>query len=171
MEKVLSVLIICVLMVCVACKKEATLAEGGPKKIKVILSSGITVREDSKVEPVGKGPKVGSVFKNYEYKVLDTFPLKYKIELPDGKQGWVSANPAGNWTKVENNKVTILHPQALVVRATEDNKSENIGSAHNSYSYPLLKTEYSHFKIELPDGKSGWIYAGKIDEPWVEIVE
>ena len=145
----------------------ASSTRGLPAKVKIIYESGISVRENTD----SKSAIISAAHKGYEYEVTDGYPAYYRIKFLEGKEGWVSANPADNWTEITaGTQVKINHPSGLRVRTEPYKKGDDIGAAVSGYSFDLLSAEYSHLKIKLPDNKTGWIYIGNPEQRWVEFL-
>lgn len=145
--------------------EEAPSLAGLPKKVKIIREGGITAREmvDKQSAVLGSTPK------GYEYEVIEGFAAYYQIKFLDGKIGWISANPAENWTTLTSpNQVKITHTSGITVRTEPNKEAEVLGAAASGYTFELLAAEYIYLKVKLPEGKEGWIYIGKPNEPWVE---
>jgi uncharacterized protein YgiM (DUF1202 family) len=139
-----------------------------PSKIKVTVDGNMYVRSapDSESPVVGTAP-VGTVLR-----VIDALPVYYKITLPDGVSGWISANPRENWTvRVDENLVKVMHEGGLAVRKEAYKKdSPQVGVAAKAYTFDIQTVEYSHYRVVLENGKKGWIYAGRPVQMLVEKV-
>lgn len=165
MKKIISFIIV---LVCAfgffSCQKKASIS-GLPLQIKIIKKGGISIlpKPQSGVKGIAVAPQ------DYTYKVLGGFPGYYKITFINGKEGWIPAGQASKWTEQQGNKVKILLKGGITVRsAPYDSKSESIGVAASMYSFDILETSYIYFKIEYPEKKEGWVYAGKPGDMWVE---
>ena len=166
-KTVFSFVIIFMLFLPWSCQKVIKKA-GIPEKITILKKEGISVRQAAD----SNAPVITSVFYKYQYQVIDGLPAWYKIKLPGGEYGWICANPAENWTEQQENKVKILLKGGISLREEPYNKDSKItGVAAEQYTFDILETDYSHFKISLPDNKAGWIYAGKPGDPWVEFAQ
>ncbi len=134
-----------------------------PRRIKVKVEGGIFVRMKPDTSST-QSAAVGAAATGETFKVIDARPAYYRISLPDGQQGWISANPEENWTtRIDENQVKVNLDGGIAVRRKPyDSKSPQIGVAHaQGYVYDIIDTEYSHFKILLPNGHKGWIFAGR----------
>jgi hypothetical protein len=147
-----------------ACQKKAFQLDA-PKKVKIKIRGMIYANEF----PDSKSRQIGVVKYGEEYDVLDVWPGCYKISTPDST-GWIWANAASNWTKiVDENTVKIMLKGGLALRKDPFNtNSPVIGIAAPGYTFEVLETEFAYFKVQLPDGKAGWIYAGLPKSRWVE---
>ena len=146
------------------CQKKAGFADL-PDAVKIVKMGGITVRSTWRKD----FQPVGTVLENYTYKVLDGDPAYYRIIYVDGGIGWISAGFDKNWTeRTADGRVKILVPGGIIVRKDPYSSGKSIGVAVDKYSFPVMGVEYYYLKVELPDGKEGWIYAGKPGDRWVE---
>lgn len=136
-----------------------------PPRIKVVHPS-VNIRTN----PDGQSAVLAIAQTGETYRVLDAIPAYYKITLPTGASGWISANPIGNWTtRIDENLVKVLLEGGIAVREKPfDRTSPQIGIAAQGYTFDILAVEYSHYKVLLPNGKKGWIYAGRPDQRLVE---
>ena len=118
--------------------------------------------------PDSKSRQIGVVKHGEEYQVLDVWPGCYKISMPDAT-GWIWANAASNWTKiVDENTVKIMNKGGLAVQKEPFNtNSPVVGIAAPGYTFGVLQTEFAYDKIQFPNGKSGWVYAGLPKSRWV----
>ena len=157
--------VLCVLLC--GCQKRICLTDL-PAEIKVVKNSGITLRSTWAKDYT----QVGAVLYGKTYKVLDGDPAYYKIRCVDNSEGWISAGADKQWTeRTADGKVKILLAGGITVRkAPFDAGSPAVGVAVEKYSFDVLKAEYFYFKIGTPEGKQGWVYAGKPGDRWVEPV-
>ena len=138
-----------------------------PGKIKIINKGGISVRESNE-----KGAAITTTAHNgYTYEVTGGLAAYHQIDFLDQGAVWVSANPAEEWTEVMDGEVKIILKGGISVRKEPYGKGDSVGVAATGYKFKLLDTIYSYLKIKLPDESEGWIYIGKPDEPWVEVVD
>jgi hypothetical protein len=138
-----------------------------PEKIKVVKESGITVRQgiDSTSE------KLTVVYHNYSYDVTDANIMYYKVKNKDGVEGWIYNNSEQNWVEeVDNNQMARINlVSGITMRSKPYDKTSGIvGLVEFMEFYKILDVIFSHFKIKTPDGKDGWIYAGRPNDSWVE---
>lgn len=157
--------LIALLLTLPACGRKSPPYGDIPQRIKVRIST-VNIRStpdsQSAVLAVGQAGET--------YRVLDALPAYYKITLPSGVSGWISANPLENWTaRIDENLVKVLLEGGIAVRQRPyDKTSPQIGIAAQGYTFDILAVEYSHYKILLPNGKKGWIYAGRPGQMLVE---
>ena len=140
-----------------------------PRRIKVKVEGGIFVRMKPDTQST-QSAVVGAAVTGETYKVVDARPAFYRISLPDGKQGWISANPEENWTiRIDENQVKVSLDGGISVRRKPfDKESPQIGIAAQGYVFDIIDTEYSHLKILLPNGRKGWIFAGRPGSRFIE---
>lgn len=139
-----------------------------PSKIRIKAKGALYIR----TAPDSQSSIIGIVRYQDVCKVLDAFPVFYKISLPDGLEGWISANPHEQWTtRVDENLVKVNLEGGLAVRKEPFNKeSEQIGVAAKGYTFDIRSVIYSHYKIISPEGKKGWIYIGRPNQSMIEEV-
>lgn len=137
-----------------------------PEKVTVIRKSGITIRDkyNSKEGKVLK--EVPTAIVDYSFDIVDVKPRFYKIKYVKGKTGWISAGIDRSWTKIEEGKVKILNKGGLVVSKFPN--KERIGVAASGFSFEILDVWFSYYQISLPNKNKGWIYAGRINDRWVD---
>ena len=139
-----------------------------PKKIKIIKESGITVRRTIDVS----SEKLDAVYYNYFYDVVDVNVMYYKIKNKAGVEGWIYNNSVQNWVEEIDNgkKARIGLVSGITMRSEPYYKTSGIvGLADFMKFYEILDVIFSHFKIKTPNGESGWVYAGRPNDSWVEI--
>jgi hypothetical protein len=156
------------LMAGFSCKSRVILPAGVASKIKVVKGQSINVRE----LPDAQSRVIGAALTNEVYTVVDAIPTYYLIRLPNNKQGWIYANVAEKWTSlVDENVVRINLEGGISVRAKPyDVQGPGISVAPPDFTFDVLDTVYSHYKIQLPNGRKGWVYAGTPDDKWVKPV-
>lgn len=136
--------------------------------IKVNKEGGISVRS----QPTPEAEKIGVVYPDYTYDVIDAHPSWYRIKLPDGPSGWIYCNPEKGWTRtIRGSYVKIMLKGGIHVRKKPDNSSSVAGVAFYSRTYDLEDVIYTWYKVRLPNGKSGWVYTGRPSESWVIDIE
>ncbi len=130
-----------------------------------IKRSAITVRQ-----AIGSDVKLGAVFQNQVYTVLDKRVNYYKIAFNRDKTGWVY-NKLDWISDTPNQPNTITTGGVLNIRTAPHNEGDVIGLTYNNLSYAVVGEEVSHVKILLPeteeqDESTGWIYIGRAESPW-----
>ncbi|GEM_PF-7047102 len=151
-----------------SCKSRIILPSGVPSKIRVVKGKSLNVRD----LPDSQSKVIGAAMADIVYNVVDAIPTYYLIRLPNNKQGWIYANIPEKWTTlVDENMVKINLEGGISVRPKPyEVEGPGIGVAAQDYTFDIIDTVYSHYKIVLPNGRKGWIYAGTPEDKWVKPV-
>jgi hypothetical protein len=146
LKKILTLILI---FTAFSCQKKKQNLVNLPDKITIVKKSGISARASH----IKSSSKVGAVYHNQSYQVLDGIPAYYQINLNNkDKIGWISANIDNKWTKQTDKKVTILRKGGLAVRENPyDSKSKLIGTTIPGDEYTILNIDYLHLKVLLPN--------------------
>jgi len=106
---------------------------------------------------------VGTVFPNKPYKVIEGKTGYYQIKLEDGSIGWVNASSKHHKAIRTNRQKTYLKvvgPREIPVRKKPIWNSLVIAKIWPDTKYPILDHKYTHLKVNLSFGDTGWIYCG-----------
>ncbi len=115
---------------------------------------------------------VGKLYRGNTVSILETSNGWHKVQLSNGKIGWVSgqyitktSNPSPEQSESGYGKVTA---SALNVRSGASTSHSVVGTLHKNDTVKLLSSSNGWFKVELSNGKTGWVsgqYITKTSEP------
>lgn len=125
----------------------------------VVKSGGINVRSG----PGTSYDIVGNAATQARLPVLETFGQWVKVQLPDGKAGWVagwlvdvrqSAQTPAQSTPAAREAVV---QKTVNVRSGPGTSNSLVGSAAVGAKLPVVETSGDWVKVRLPDNKIGWV--------------
>jgi hypothetical protein len=113
---------------------------------------------------------LGMAYAGEMYTVVKKKVGYYLIQLPDESEGWIQVK--ASYRRMEEQGDTLLILDTVVTVYDELSiRGKNIGFVRKDDVLPIIKREYSHYKLRLYDGVEGWIYGGKPASPWVTLLQ
>lgn len=112
---------------------------------------------------------IGIAYSGLMYPIVTKKVGYYLIQLPDGRLGWVQTKAAYIRVKEKEGNLIVVD-EYIPVYDELSLEGEVIETIKEGNSFPIREKSYSYFKIRLPEGIEGWIYAGKPTSPWVSLI-
>lgn len=123
----------------------------------ILNSGGLSVRQSIDA----KSKFVDYAYAAYSYPVLDVVVSHYHVLLPTGEKGWIYAKPSQKWVTLKSENSSFLTTNiAINVRESVNLSSKIVTTVPKNMKLEIKDTYIGYFKVQLPNKKEGWVYAG-----------